>query len=68
MYLDKTDHDEQILGSRISRTDIFRKSLVAGEYEQEYSCSFTSVPSTGPQRELASYQECKTIPTRGRGE
>ena len=37
MYFDETSRDEQISGSRVLRTGISCKSLVAREQEQEYS-------------------------------
>ena len=36
MYFDKTSRDEHIPGSRVPRTCISCRSLVAGEQEQEY--------------------------------
>ena len=37
MYFDETNRDEQTSGSRVPRSGISCKSLVAGEQKQEYS-------------------------------
>ncbi|KAK9184571.1 hypothetical protein WN943_024921 [Citrus x changshan-huyou] len=50
IYFDKASHDEQVSGSRIPRIGIFYRSLVAGEYEQDYSARSRMYPPRGHSR------------------